>query len=50
KELPVGILGSSIKWNFTKFLVSKEGAPFKRYSPTTKPVEIEGDIVDLLGK
>jgi len=38
KELPGGILGSSIKWNFTKFLVSKEGVPFKRYSPTTKPV------------
>lgn len=50
KELPGGILGSSIKWNFTKFLVSKEGVPFKRYSPTTKPTEIEGDIIDLLGK
>ncbi len=50
KELPGGILGSTIKWNFTKFLVSKEGVPFKRYSPTTKPAEIEGDIVDLLGK
>ena len=50
KELPGGILGNSIKWNFTKFLVSKEGVPFKRYSPTTKPTEIEGDIIDLLGK
>jgi glutathione peroxidase-family protein len=29
KELPGGILGSNIKWNFTKFLVSKEGVPFK---------------------
>jgi len=50
KELPGGILGSNIKWNFTKFLVSKEGVPFKRYSPTTKPVEIEGDIINLLDK
>ena len=50
KELPGGILGNSIKWNFTKFLVSKEGVPFKRYSPITKPTEIEGDIIDLLGK
>jgi glutathione peroxidase len=49
KELP-GVLGNSIKWNFTKFLVSKEGVPFKRYSPTTEPIEIEGDIIDLLGK
>jgi glutathione peroxidase len=50
KELPGSILGNSIKWNFTKFLVSKEGVPFKRYSPTIKPTEIEGDIIDLLGK
>jgi len=50
KELPGGILGSTIKWNFTKFLVSKEGVPFKRYSPTTKPGEIEGDIINLLDK
>ena len=50
KELPGGIFGSSIKWNFTKFLVSKDGVPFKRYPPTTKPIEIERDIVDRLGK
>jgi len=50
KELPGGMLGSSIKWNFTKFLVSKDGVPFKRYSPTTTPTEIEGDIVKLLGR
>ena len=49
KELP-GVLGSSIKWNFTKFLVSKDGVPFKRYSPTTTPTEIEGDIVKLLSR
>lgn len=50
KELPGGILGSSIKWNFTKFLVSKEGVPFKRYMPITKPTEIEEDIIYLLDR
>ena len=36
-----GLLGSEkIKWNFTKFLISPDGNPFKRYSPTTKPGKI----------
>ncbi len=48
KELPGGILGSAIKWNFTKFLITREGSPFKRYSPTTKPADIEPDIISLL--
>jgi glutathione peroxidase len=40
-----GILGSKrIKWNFTKFLIGKQGNVLKRYSPTTKPKEIEADI------
>ena len=43
-----GIFGSKIKWNFTKFLISPEGKPLKRYSPTTKPGKIEKDIVKLL--
>lgn len=50
KELPGGLLGSKIKWNFTKFLVDREGRPFKRYAPTVKPLEFESDIVALLGK
>ncbi|VDQ08388.1 unnamed protein product [Trichobilharzia regenti] len=33
-----GTLTSSIKWNFTKFLVDREGQPVKRYSPTTAPL------------
>ncbi len=49
EQLPGGILGSSIKWNFTKFLVSREGVPFKRYAPTTRPPDIEPDIIALLG-
>lgn len=41
-------LGKDIKWNFTKFLVSKDGATIKRYAPTVKPLAIKGDIEDLL--
>jgi glutathione peroxidase len=44
-----GILGSKgIKWNFTKFLVNREGEIVKRYAPTTKPEDIEADIIKLL--
>ena len=44
-----GFFSSKIKWNFTKFLISPEGKPLKRYSPITKPVKIEKDIVKELG-
>ncbi len=48
KSLP-GLLGStSIKWNFTKFLIGKDGKPISRYSPNTKPKDIEPDIVKAL--
>nr|AIL94180.1 glutathione peroxidase [Brachionus koreanus] len=43
-----GTFGNFIKWNFSKFLINKEGIPVKRYSPTTKPLEIETDILKLL--
>ena len=44
-----GILGSKrIKWNFTKFLIGKNGEVLKRYSPTTKPEQIEADITAAL--
>jgi len=36
-----GVMGSRIKWNFTKFLVDEEGRVIQRYSPTTKPLAIE---------
>lgn len=40
-----GILGSqSIKWNFTKFLVARNGEVLNRYAPTTKPESLEQDI------
>jgi len=44
-----GVLGSSIKWNFTKFLCDREGKPVHRYSPITQPFSFEADIVELLG-
>jgi len=44
-----GALGSRrIKWNFTKFLVSPDGARVKRYSPTTPPEKIRRDVERLL--
>lgn len=44
-----GILGlKAIKWNFTKFLVDREGRIVKRYAPSTKPDEIVADIEKLL--
>ena len=39
---------SDIKWNFTKFLVSKDGAVVKRFPPTTTPEEMEADIESML--
>lgn len=50
QALPGGFLGNDIKWNFTKFLIGKNGAPFKRYSPITKPADIEPDIIALLAR
>lgn len=47
KELP-GTLGGRIKWNFTKFLLDKDGNPVKRFAPSTKPEKIEKDIQSLL--
>ncbi|AFL86105.1 glutathione peroxidase [Belliella baltica DSM 15883] len=47
-KLKGGILGSKIKWNFTKFLIDSDGKPVKRFSPFTQPESIEKDIVKLL--
>ena len=41
-------LYKEIKWNFTKFLIDKEGKVVKRYSPTTKPLKIKDNILKLL--
>lgn len=43
-----GVLGDAIKWNFTKFLVGRDGAVIQRYAPTTTPDKIAGDIETAL--
>ena len=40
-----GMLGSFIKWNFTKFLVDKNGQPVKRYGPNEQPNVMEPDLL-----
>ena len=49
KSAKKGILGSeAIKWNFTKFLVDRDGTVIGRYAPSTDPVKIAADIEDAL--
>ncbi len=48
KDQQGGIMGSDIKWNFTKFLIDRDGNVVKRYAPIVKPSKIESDIKDLL--
>mgnify|MGYP001375967673 CR=1 FL=1 len=44
-----GLLGTrAIKWNFTKFLIDRQGRVVRRYAPTDKPEAIEADIAALL--
>lgn len=43
-----GLLNKTIKWNFTKFLVNRQGKVVKRYAPTVEPKKIEKDIIALL--
>ena len=43
-----GLLGGKIRWNFTKYLVGRDGQVVKRYAPTTKPEKITGDIEKAL--
>ncbi|MBD3796252.1 MAG: glutathione peroxidase [Campylobacterales bacterium] len=50
KQNAGGIFGDNIKWNFTKFLVDRDGNVMKRYAPSTKPKDIEEDIKKLLDK
>lgn len=47
QSLP-GKFGKFIKWNFTKFLITREGIPYKRYAPGASPLAMEEDIKTLL--
>ena len=43
-----GLLGKKIKWNFTKFLVARDGTVIARYAPTTEPKDLAADIEKAL--
>ena len=50
KSKQKGLFGKRISWNFTKFLIDKQGNVVKRFSPSTKPEKIEQFISDYLSK
>ena len=48
KENSKSLLGGTVKWNFTKFLISPDGKSIKRYSPNTTPEKIRTDVLEIL--
>jgi len=48
KEQKGGVLGKRIKWNFTKFLVGRDGTVLARFAPTVTPADLEKDILEAL--
>lgn len=48
KDQEKGIITKDIKWNFTKFLIDRDGNVIKRYSPTKSPLKIKEDIEKIL--
>lgn len=50
KAVAGGWQNEDIKWNFTKFLISKDGKTIKRFAPTVKPSDLESDIEQMLAK
>ena len=48
KDSKSGLLGGRIKWNFTKFLIGRDGQVLERYAPTTKPEDLEKDVIAAL--
>ena len=49
KKRAPGTMGSSVKWNFTKFLVSGDGSTVARFAPTVEPKDLRKDIEQVLG-
>jgi glutathione peroxidase len=45
-----GTLGNNVKWNFTKFVIDRNGKPVKRFAPITKPESMKDTIEQLLSK
>ncbi len=50
KQSAPGLLGVAIQWNFTKFLVGRDGRVIKRYAPTTSPSAMRADVEAALAK
>lgn len=48
KKLGQNVLGTEIKWNFTKFLIDRGGNVVARYAPTVKPEDIDAKVAELL--
>ena len=48
KEQKGGVLGDNIKWNFTKFLVDRDGKVIDRFAPTVTPEKLEKNIEEVL--
>lgn len=48
KENSKSLFGGTVKWNFTKFLISPDGKDIKRYSPNTTPENIRTDVLEIL--
>ena len=49
EHLPENLVGDVVKWNFTKFLIGRDGKVLKRFEPTATPEEIDREIQPLLG-
>ncbi len=49
KQQKGGLLGSAVKWNFTKFLIDRDGDVVERFAPTTTPEALEPKVAALLG-
>lgn len=50
RQQTAGVLGGTIKWNFTKFLIGRDGAVIDRFAPTTAPTRMRGAIERALGE
>ncbi len=49
-SLDNGVMGPTLKWNFSKFLCDADGKPIKRYAPVSGPLSFEKDVLELLNR
>jgi glutathione peroxidase len=48
ERYPENVFGDSVKWNFTKFLINREGEVVRRFEPSVAPFDMEADIVNII--